>query len=134
MWDHPGHQVYDFGSISLAEALRIKRLIAIDIAGYRRVFATRGARHVKNNHTDPAREAQQLQFPVRPADFELIPEIVAKGEVRLIGRAGSRKPARLEHRATIEDRVYIYLETIGTNDRCLELWTMRIEHKDKGTG
>jgi hypothetical protein len=134
MWDHPGHQVYDFGLVSQVEASRIKQMIAMDISGYRRVFATRGARHVKNNHTDPAQEAQQLQFPVRPSDFELIPAIVAKGEVRLIGTAGSRKPARLEHRATIGGRVYVYLETIGTNDKCLELWTMRIEHKDKGRG
>jgi hypothetical protein len=120
--------------VSQVEASRIKQMIAMDISGYRRVFATRGARHVKNNHTDPAQEAQQLQFPVRPSDFELIPAIVAKGEVRLIGTAGSRKPARLEHRATIGGRVYVYLETIGTNDKCLELWTMRIEHKDKGRG
>lgn len=51
--------------------------------------------------------------------------------MRLIGTTGSRKPARLEYKAIIDNRVYIYLETIGIRDKRLELWTMRIEQINK---
>lgn len=106
----------------------------MDLTGYRRVMATRGVRHVKNNHSNPVREAAQQQYVVRPRDFGLIPIITANGVARLIGKAGGRKPARLEHRATIDGCLYVYVETVGANDKRLELWTMRIEDIDKGKG
>jgi hypothetical protein len=131
MWDHHGHQVYVFDILTDAEVSRIRQRTGINLEGFTRFMATRGVRHVKNNHTDSEREAAQQQFPVKPADFALIPKIAAIGTLRLIGNTGARKPARLEYRAIIGDRVYIYLETIGISDKRLELWTMRIERLDK---
>ena len=131
MWDHHGHQVHAFGILTNAEASRVRRETGIDVTGFTRFMATRGVRHVKNNHADPIRETIQQQFPVKPSAFALIPKIAALGSVRLIGKTGGRKPARLEYRAIIGDRVYVYLETIGIGDKRLELWTMRIERIDK---
>lgn len=132
MWNHHGHQVYDFGLLFNSEVLRIRQATGLDLSGFTRFMATRGVRHVRKNHTDPERETAQQQFPVKPSDFALIPEIAAMGSMCLIGSSGSRKPTRLEHRTVIDDRVYVYLETIGMNDKRLELWTMRIERLDKG--
>ena len=131
MWSHHGHQTYDFGLLSNSEALKIRQATGLDLSGFTRFIATRGVRHVKKNHTDPERETAQQQFLVKPSDFALIPKIAAIGSVRLIGNTGSRKPARLEHRAVIDNRVFVYVETIGMNDKLLELWTMRIEKIDK---
>jgi phage-Barnase-EndoU-ColicinE5/D-RelE like nuclease3 len=131
MWDHHGHQIHTFGTISDVEASRIKQETGICLNGFTRFMATRGVRHVKKNHADLERETAQQQFPVKPSDFALIPNIAATGSMRLIGKTGSRKPARLEYKAIIDNRVYIYLETIGIRDKRLELWTMRIEQMNK---
>jgi phage-Barnase-EndoU-ColicinE5/D-RelE like nuclease3 len=131
MWRNTGHQVYEHGAIGADEASKIMRETGLDISGYCRFMATRGVRHVKNNHSDPIREARQMQYPVTPDDFALIPMIAATGLARLVGIAGGRKPARLEHRATIDGKLYVYLETVGINDKRLELWTMRIEKCEK---
>jgi hypothetical protein len=131
MWDHHDHQVHAFGSLTNAETARISQQTGVNLSGFKRFMATRGVRHVKNNHSDPEREATQQQFPVKPSDFALIPKIAATGSARLIGKIGGRKPARLEHKTIIGNRVYIYLETIGIGDKRLELWTMRIEATDK---
>jgi phage-Barnase-EndoU-ColicinE5/D-RelE like nuclease3 len=131
MWDHTGHQIHDFGLVSDVEAISTKRTTGIDLAGFRRFMATRGVRHVKRNHTNQEREACQQQVPVVPRDFVLIPNNTTIGNVTLIGNNGSRKPLRLEYRAKIDERVYVYVETIGVKDKRLELWTMRIEQLSK---
>lgn len=131
MWDHHGHQIHAFGTISDVEASRIKQQTGLNLNAFTRFMATRGVRHVKNNHTDPEQETLQQQFAVKPSDFGLIPMIAATGSIRLIGKTGSRKPARLEYTAIIGNRVYIYLETVGIGDKRLELWTMRIEQINK---
>ncbi len=132
MWQHTGHQVYDFGTVTGEEAQKILQDTGVNISGYRQFMATRGVRHVKNNHSDAVREAEQRQYSVTPQDFCLIPKIALQGVPRLIGTTGARKPARLEHRATIDGRTYVYIETVGANDKRLELWTMRIEQQNKG--
>ncbi len=63
----------DFGIVSDSEALKILHMTGLNISGFRRVMATRGVRHVKNNHSDPEREIAQQQYPVTPDDFALIP-------------------------------------------------------------
>jgi hypothetical protein len=132
MWNNSGHQEYNFGLISAEEAAMVKREIGLNLSDFSRYMATRGVRHVKNNHSDRERECLQQQPPVKPSDFALIPQIAKTGTVTKIGRSGSRKPMRLEHRVTIDNRVYVYIETIGANDKRLELWTMRIENVNKG--
>jgi phage-Barnase-EndoU-ColicinE5/D-RelE like nuclease3 len=134
MWRHTGHQAFEFGIVSNDDAARILRQTGLNIAGFLRVMATRGVRHVKNNHADPVREAAQQQYAVVPADFALIPQIATIGSTRLFGKFGGRKPARLEHRAIVNNRIYVYIETVGAKEKRLELWTMRIEQMDKGKG
>jgi phage-Barnase-EndoU-ColicinE5/D-RelE like nuclease3 len=134
MWEHNGHQAYAFGDVTSGEAARLRQEIGANLNGFTRFMATSGVRHVKNNHSDPVREAAQKQYAVKPTDFGLIPEIVAVGKTRLIGKIGGRKPARIEYRAILNGRVYIYLETMGLSEKRLELWTMRIDQVDKGGG
>lgn len=132
MWEHTAHQLFSFGPITDEEAARVKKSIGLDLTGFSRFMATRGVRHIKREHSDSVIEAQRFQFAVNPADFALIPEIASRGEVQLIGKSGSRKPIRLEHCATIDDRVYVMIETISKSEKRLELSNMWIKKLETG--
>jgi phage-Barnase-EndoU-ColicinE5/D-RelE like nuclease3 len=131
MWNHTGHQEYSFGVVSDDYAARVFAETGLDVRGFTRTMATHGTRHVRNSHGDAVQEQAQEQVAVRPADFGLIPQIADKGKIKLIGKAISRKPARLEHVAEINGLNYIMLETVNPNSKRLELKTMRIEQLTK---
>jgi phage-Barnase-EndoU-ColicinE5/D-RelE like nuclease3 len=134
MWKHTGHQTFDFGLLASGEVKKLYTETGLDFSGFRRIMATRGVRHALNNHGNALHEERYDQIAVRPDDFAKLPLIAADGIARLVGTTGGRKPARLEHRATFNDRVYVVLETIGIRERRLELWSTRIERVEKGNG
>lgn len=132
MWRSSTEAEYRMGRVSAAMVSLVKRATGLDITGYDRRVATSGARHVLMEHGDPLMELSRRQFAVTPADFDLIPQIVATGTVRLLGTPGGRKPMRLEYRAMINGKIYDYRETVGGKRKVLQLQSLRIEEPGRG--
>lgn len=130
MWDHGGSTEYSFGPIDATEAAQLKAATGFDATGYERIVATSEARHVRASHGANGkhlRKSTNEQIPVRPADFEHIPQIARDGQTKMIGKIGGNKPARIEHQMDMDGRRFVYLETVGTDTKTLRLKTLRIE-------
>lgn len=131
MWRSSTEAEYSLGQVSAAMIALVKRATGLDITGYDRRVATSGARHVLIEHGDPLVELSRRQFPVTPTEFDLIPQIVETGTVRLLGTPGGRKPMRLEYRALINGKIYDYRETVGGKRKVLQLQSLRVEDPNR---
>lgn len=72
----------------------------------------------QHGHTHPRFPEQP---PITHRDFEQLPEIVATGRYQILGETGRRKPQRIEYRAGIDGKEYVYTETVGIDRRRVAL-------------
>lgn len=107
------HSTTSLGTVSAANADKVKAMTGVSIHGHERVIQSSDIRHVLNSHGDPEVEADRGQAPVRKADFAQIPNIVERAHaVTAIGKPKAAKPQRLEYVARIGEHEYRYVEEL----------------------
>ncbi len=110
------------GVVSAEKAARIKELSpSADVAGFRHVVEEDAIRKVLADH-GTEKERAHGQIPITEADFEKIPEILARGEIDSIGVTHTGLKGIVTVARLGDD--FVYVEEVRTGREALALKTM----------
>lgn len=123
------------GPASPGNVAAVQDRTGVDIAGYQRILEQSRVRHVDRDHGPRSRQARSGGIPVRPEDYDALPQILDQPERVLRSPDAKGRFDRLVYERQMPDGYWYYVEEVRTGRRTLALIAFwKRPNRDPGFG